>query len=125
MTQTNSSERGARVRFPPPLVFLGCILLGVAFQYVVTPARVPIDRAIRAIGGILILVAGLGFIASARILFKLTGQHPAPCRPSPELILRGPYRITRNPMYLGITLFQLGLGLAINNLWISLFAAPA
>ena len=28
-------------------------------------------------------------------------------------------------MYLGITLFELGLGLAINNLWIALFAAPA
>ena len=28
-------------------------------------------------------------------------------------------------MYLGITLFELGLGLAANNLWISLFAVPA
>jgi protein-S-isoprenylcysteine O-methyltransferase Ste14 len=28
-------------------------------------------------------------------------------------------------MYLGVTLFELGLGLAVNNLWISLFAAPA
>ncbi len=123
--QTNSSERGARVRFPPPLVFLGSTLLGVAFQYLVAPARIPVDRAIRVMGGILILVAGLGLITSARILFKRTGQHPAPWKPSPELILKGPYRITRNPMYLGITLFQIGLGLALNNLWISLFAAPA
>jgi len=28
-------------------------------------------------------------------------------------------------MYLGVTLVELGLGLAVNNLWISLFAAPA
>jgi protein-S-isoprenylcysteine O-methyltransferase Ste14 len=125
VTQTNSSERGAQVRFPPPLVFLGGILLGVAFQYVVAPARAPIDRAIGATGGILILVAGLGFVASARVLFKRTGQSPVPWKPTPELILKGPYRITRNPMYLGVTLFELGLGLAVNNLWISLFAAPA
>jgi hypothetical protein len=59
MTQTNSSEHGAKVRFPPPLVFLGCILLGVALQYAVAPARAPVDRAISAIVGILILVAGL------------------------------------------------------------------
>jgi protein-S-isoprenylcysteine O-methyltransferase Ste14 len=125
MTQTNSSERGARVRFPPPLVFLGGILLGVAFQYLVVPARVPVDRAVSAIGGILIGVAGLGFVASARILFKRTGQNPVPWKPSPVLILKGPYRITRNPMYLGVALIELGLGLAVNNLWISLFSAPA
>jgi protein-S-isoprenylcysteine O-methyltransferase Ste14 len=125
MTQTDSTEHGAKVRFPPPLVFLSCTLLGIAFPYVVAPARVPVDRAISAIGGILILLAGLVFVASASILFKRTGQNPAPWKPSPELILKGPYRITRNPMYLGVTLFELGLGLAVNNLWISVFAAPA
>jgi len=125
MRQNTSNERGARVRLPPPLVFLGSTLLGVAFQYVVAPARVPVDRAISAIGGILIIAAGLGLIVSARILFKRTGQNPAPWKPSPELILKGPYRFTRNPMYLGVTLVELGLGLAVNNLWISLFAAPA
>lgn len=61
----------------------------------------------------------------AHKLFKRTGQNPVPWTPSPELILEGPYRFTRNPMYLGLTLFQVGIGFAINNLWISLFAAPA
>jgi len=125
MTQTDSSERGAQVRFPPPLVFLGAVLLGVAFQYLVTPARALVDRAISAIVGILIMAVGLAFVVSARILFTRTGQNPAPWKPTPELILKGPYRITRNPMYLGVTLFEIGLGLAVNNLWISLFAAPA
>src|SRR5215469_1021494 len=115
MIQTSSSERGAQVRFPPPLVFLGGILLGIAFQYVVAPARIPVDRAISVIGGILILLVSLGLVAWARIFFKRTGQDPAPWKPSPELILEGPYRITRNPMYLGVTLFELGLGLAVNN----------
>jgi protein-S-isoprenylcysteine O-methyltransferase Ste14 len=125
MAQANSVERGADVRFPPPLVFLIGILLGVTFQYVVAPAPVPVDRAIGAIAGILVLMAGLSVIASARIFFSRTGQSPIPWKPSPELILKGPYRFTRNPMYLGVTLFEVGLGLAVNNLWISLFAAPA
>ena len=125
MAQTNSVERGANVRFPPPLVFLGGILLGVAFDYFVKPAPVPVGRTISVIGGLLVLVAGLGFIASARIHFTRTGQSPVPWRPSPTLILNGPYRFTRNPMYIGVTLVELGLGLALNNLWISLFAVPA
>ncbi len=125
MAQAQSAERGARVRFPPPLVFLICILLGVAFRYVVVPAPVPVARAVSAISGGLLLLAGLGLIASARIQFKRTGQNPAPWKPSPELIFEGPYRFTRNPMYSGVTLFEIGLGLALNNLWISLFAVPA
>ena len=125
MAQANSIERGARVRFPPPLVFLSGLLLGVACQYLVAPAPVPVPRAISAGGGLLLLMAGLGLVASARILFMRTGQNPVPWKPSPTLILKGPYRFTRNPMYLGITLFELGLGLAVNNLWISLFAVPA
>jgi protein-S-isoprenylcysteine O-methyltransferase Ste14 len=118
-------ERGAQVRFPPPLIFLGCILLGVACEYVVAPAPVPVARAISTIVGLFVLMAGFGFIASARILFSRTGQNPIPWKPSPALILKGPYRFTRNPMYLGVTLFELGLGLTVNNLWISLFAVPA
>jgi len=120
-----AAERGANVRFPPPLVYLAGILLGVAVGYLVVPAPVPASRAISAIGGLFVLIVGVGFIASARVHFLRTGQSPVPWRPSPSLIVKGPYRFTRNPMYVGITLVEVGLGLAVNNLWISLFAVPA
>ncbi len=125
MAQTNAAERGAQVRFPPPVAFLIGILIGVALEYLVVPAPVPVGRAISVIGGLLLVMAGIGFIASARILFKQTGQNPVPWKPSPALISKGPYRFTRNPMYVGVTLVQLGIGLAVNNLWILLFAVPA
>ena len=125
MAQSSPTERGADVHFPPPLVFLFGVLAGVVVQYAVAPARVPVARSISATGGVLLLMIGLGFVVSARIHFFRTGQNPIPWKPSPELILKGPYRFTRNPMYLGITLFEIGLGVAVNNLWISLFAAPA
>ena len=125
MAQPDSAERGARVRFPPPLVFLGGMLLGVLCQYLVTPAPVPVSRAVRVVSGLLVVMAGFGIIASARLFFVRTGQSPIPWKPSPELIAGGPYRFTRNPMYLGMTLIELGLGLVFDNLWISLFAFPA
>ena len=125
MTQPNPAERGAQVRFPPPLVFVGFILFGTGLHYAVAPIPLPVDRWITLAAGILILLTGLSFIVVARNLFARTGQNPRPWTPSPELLLAGPYRFTRNPMYLGATLFQLGLGLAVDNLWISLLAAPA
>ena len=125
MAQPKSAEHGAEVRFPPPLVFVGFVLLGVALQYAVASIPFPVDRWITLAAGILISLTGLCFIVMAYKPFKRTGQDPAPWTPSPELLWEGPYRFTRNPMYLGLTLFQVGLGPAVNNLWISLFAAPA
>ena len=125
MAHTESAERGATVRFPPPLVFLIGILLGVACDRMVIPAPVPVGRATSAIAGLVLLGAGLLVMASARIHFTRTGQSPIPWKPSPSLILQGPYRYTRNPMYVGMTLLELGFGVAVNNLWISLFAVPA
>jgi protein-S-isoprenylcysteine O-methyltransferase Ste14 len=118
-------ERGAQVRFPPPLVFLGFVLLGVATHHLLRPAPAPMPTALRIISGLIVLVGGAAVGGFARMHFVRTGQSPVPWKPSPELILEGPYRFTRNPMYLGMTLFEAGLGLAVNNLWITLFALPA
>jgi protein-S-isoprenylcysteine O-methyltransferase Ste14 len=118
-------EGGAQVRFPPPLIFFGAILLGVIVQRVAVPLSLPLAPGLRVTAGVLILACAVSLVVSARILFKRTGQSPIPWKPTPELILQGPYRFTRNPMYVGVTLFLLGLGLTVNNLWISLFAAPA
>ena len=122
---TLPNEGGAQVRFPPPLVFLGAILLGVVVQRMAVPLSLLFAPALRVTAGVLILACGVSLVVSARILFKRTGQSPIPWKSTPELIFHGPYRFTRNPMYVGVTLFLLGLGLTVNNLWISLFAAPA
>ena len=122
---TVPSKDGAKVRFPPPLVFLGAIVLGVIVQRKAMPLSLSFSPGLRVTAGVLILVCAVCLVASARILFKRTGQNPIPWKPTPELILQGPYRFTRNPRYVGVTLFVIGLGLALNNLWISLFAAPA
>jgi protein-S-isoprenylcysteine O-methyltransferase Ste14 len=125
MDPAEPNEKGARVRFPPPLVFLAGILLGIAGQRFVAAAPVPVARMVGGLGGLLLLAAGLGLIAWAQRHFTRTGQNPAPWKPSPELLLQGPYRFTRNPMYLGMTLISIGLGLATDNLWIVLFALLA
>ena len=122
---TLSSEDGAKVRFPPPLVFLAAILLGVIVQRIAVPLSLAFAPGLRVVAGVLVLGCGVSLVASARILFKRTGQSPIPWKLTPELIFQGPYRFTRNPMYVGVTLFVVGLGLTLNNLWISLFAAPA
>jgi len=67
-------------------------------------------------------VAGVATAAWARNLFTRTGQNPKPWTPTPQLVFEGPYRFTRNPMYVSLTAIQIGLGLAVGVLWISLLA---
>jgi protein-S-isoprenylcysteine O-methyltransferase Ste14 len=122
---TLPNKDGAKVRFPPPLVFLGAIIAGVIVQRMATPLSLKVAAGIRLAVGVLLLVCGTSLVISARIWFTRTRQSPIPWKPTPELIFQGPYRFTRNPMYVGVTLFVIGLGLTVNNLWISLFAAPA
>jgi protein-S-isoprenylcysteine O-methyltransferase Ste14 len=123
MTQAEAGERGAKVRFPPPLIYIVSILLGVAIRYAAAPLALADYRYLALAAGVAVFLAGFGLIAGAWTLFRRTGQDPKPWKPTPEIVLSGPYRFTRNPMYLGMTCIQIGLGLALNNLWISLLAA--
>src|SRR5258706_14087900 len=91
-------ERGAKVRFPPPLVYLISILLGVAIRYAARPLAVAGYRYLVLTVGVAVLLGGLWLIVGAWTLFKRTGQDPKPWKPTPEIVLSGPYSFTRNPM---------------------------
>jgi len=121
----SDKERGARVRFPPPLVFLTCVISGFAIQRTVMTVHYPVDRWLTIAVGLVVLLTGASLVASARILFLRTRQNPVPWTPTPQLIFTGPYRFTRNPMYVGITFVMIGIGLVRDNPWVSAFAVPA
>ena len=106
----------ARVRIPPPLVFLTALLAGIAVQRFAHPLHVPLDRAVAIAVGAAIAAAGVACVVSARVLFHRTGQNPVPWKPTPELILAGPYRFTRNPMYLGMAGILLGAAVLMGSL---------
>jgi protein-S-isoprenylcysteine O-methyltransferase Ste14 len=51
-------------------------------------------------------------------LFRCTGQDPKPWATTPEIISSGVYRTTRNPMYVGMALLQIAIGVGLANWWI-------
>lgn len=125
LSGVRSKHGGANVRFPPPLVFLG--LMGgaeVAFRWG-WPLAVPLAAWPRVIVGVSLGLAGISMVLAAHRWFRRTGQNPAPWRPSPELVLQGIYRYTRNPMYIGMSLLQVGIGIARGNGWIAALAPMA
>ena len=114
-----SRQGGARVRLPPPLVFLGAVIVG----WLLPGLR--FFGTGRIVIGLLLVAGGLALGFAALRLFRATGQDPRPWRPSPLLIGAGPYRYTRNPMYVGMTLLTLGLAALSGHVWMALLAPVA
>jgi protein-S-isoprenylcysteine O-methyltransferase Ste14 len=125
LTDIQSKHGGANVRVPPPLFFVVGIATGWALQHYVAALPLASNPQGALIAAAVTGVAGLALIVAALGLFKRTGQEPEPWKPSPELIGRGPYRFTRNPMYVGMFLLQCAVGFGVNNAWIVLLAPLA
>ena len=115
MTTPSSDTSGVRVL--PPLIYAGLFLAGYAVHRVL-PLRLwgAPPAAARLVGWGLIL-AGVLLAASAVMLFRRAGTTPNPTRPTTALVLHGPYRFTRNPMYVGLGLCYLGTALLVNSIW--------
>ena len=116
-TAVQSKQGGARVRFPPPLVFIGLMGVAALVQHWLARVTIPTPSLPRYVVAALFGVPGLALIADAQLLFKRSGQNPTPWKPSPELVLAGAYRFTRNPMYLGMTMTTLGIAFALDDVW--------
>ena len=94
-------------------------------QYAVLSLRTPFPSLLRIALGVLVAVAGFALMAMCVGAFKRSGQNLSPSTPSPSLIVRGPYRWSRNPIYVGMTLAATGIGLATDNFWVMLFAGAS
>src|SRR6185503_19537234 len=106
----------AGVRFPPPFVYLGALLLGLAAERFVTLRSFGIDWRLLVATGALLFVAGAAMMLAAAGLFRRLGTNVPPSQPTTLIATTGPYRWTRNPMYLGMALIYAGLAIGFDVL---------
>jgi protein-S-isoprenylcysteine O-methyltransferase Ste14 len=114
----DNAKDGAAVRIPPPLVYLGAVIVGVIVQAFVAPLPIELQFGLRITVGAAAAVLSLVFVVLANNLFRRTDQDPKPWVTTPEIISTGVYRITRNPMYVGMGLLQIAIGVGLANWWI-------
>jgi len=114
----DASRHGARVAIPPPLLFALGFLAGAWLRAAwpgdaLPAAYAPAARA----AGFVLLAAGVSGAVAGLVTFFRAKTTVIPHRAASSLVQHGPYRITRNPMYVGLTLAYAGLALALNRLW--------
>jgi protein-S-isoprenylcysteine O-methyltransferase Ste14 len=124
---TNERSRGPGVRVPPPLLYLVPMLVGFAVQRIVPIALVTgagPARTLRLVGWAEIAIA-VALMAWAVSTFRRLQTPIIPVRPARALAETGPYRFTRNPMYVAFTILYLGVAFAANAFWPLIFLPEA
>ncbi|WP_372706681.1 isoprenylcysteine carboxylmethyltransferase family protein [Brevundimonas sp.] len=116
---------------PPPLIYLGFLLAGwglaelgarpealeAGFGWLA--ADFGLEMPIRRGAALTLIVGGLVLDGMAAGLFRRRGTAVEPWKPSTVLIIEGPYRFSRNPIYLGFAVTYAGLGIAMDS-WVAL-----
>lgn len=100
---------------PPPLIYLGALGMGFGLEAVVGTGSLPSTVAVPA--GAAAIIAGTGLLGSFVSAFRRARTPIDPYTPSQALATDGPYRLTRNPAYLGMALTCAGIALVSNSLW--------
>jgi protein-S-isoprenylcysteine O-methyltransferase Ste14 len=107
----------------PPLVYLGAIVLGLLLHFV-WPVRLVSHAVSVPLGGTAVLVAVALFLYAVRT-FRAAGTPVPGNRPTTTIVRTGPYRCSRNPIYLSFSLLQLGVACWVNSLWLLVTLIPA
>ncbi len=109
------------LKIPPPVWALAYVLIATAISCLAGWPRIP-DLPFPPLA-IALVVVGISSSASAAAFFRRAGAAFNPvAETNPRLVTTGPYRFTRNPMYLGLVLVALGIAFWVGA-W-PMFLAP-
>jgi protein-S-isoprenylcysteine O-methyltransferase Ste14 len=106
----------AGVVVPPPVVYLAGLAIGFGLEALLPGSTLP--GALRWVLGGLALAGGIALQASFIVAFGRKGTSVEPWKPTTAIVTTGPYRLTRNPAYLGMTLIYIGIALLSDALWV-------
>jgi protein-S-isoprenylcysteine O-methyltransferase Ste14 len=121
--QENSSDKPGIIAFPPLMLLIGAVASALLHFFVI---RAPIFGTYRIslVCGIVLMMIAPTLAILAIVTFKKAGTNVNPYEPALTIARGGPYRFTRNPMYLALCLVQTALGFFLND-WITLlFVIP-
>ena len=115
----------AGVIAPPPLIYLGFLLLGWGLSKALgAPDDLGLEPQVRRVAAFVLIVGGLVIEGSAANQFRRLGTRMEPWKPTTALSTDGLYRFSRNPIYVGFTLMYLGFAAAMDSLIALAFVLP-
>jgi protein-S-isoprenylcysteine O-methyltransferase Ste14 len=112
----------ADVKIPPPLIYVAGFVLGLALERFFPELVLP--KIPSRVAALLCIALGVTIAVWSVGLFHRERTSFVPIKPTTTLVIYGPYRFTRNPMYLGLVCVYLGIALWFGIFW-ALILLPA
>jgi protein-S-isoprenylcysteine O-methyltransferase Ste14 len=122
MEAPESDDHPGVIAFPP-FIWLGNAVISVLVHFFLIQLPIMSYRACLVYGIVLVILAPT-LALSALAAMRTAGTNVNPAKPALTIVRGGPFRFTRNPMYLALCLLQVALGFFLND-WITLlFVVP-
>jgi protein-S-isoprenylcysteine O-methyltransferase Ste14 len=101
----------------PPIAWALAFVVGLALDWLYPLPFVPAFVPAAWIGGAIFAV-GFALAIWAIVTIRKAGTNVETVKPTTAIVESGPYRFTRNPIYVGMFLGQTGLAIGFNSLWL-------
>jgi protein-S-isoprenylcysteine O-methyltransferase Ste14 len=112
---------GAAVR--PPIAWALTVVIGLALDGLYPLPFLPAAVPAAWVGG-LVFLAGLALLIWAATSFRRAGTQIQTTEPTTKIVAEGPYRYSRNPIYIGMFLGLVGLAIGFDSLWLLILLVP-
>jgi protein-S-isoprenylcysteine O-methyltransferase Ste14 len=116
---SDTEHDNAGVIAPPPLIYLGPLLLGL-FLHRARPISF-LPRRIASLLGWPLLACGIGVMLWFIVTMIRAHTPVDPRQPTRQVVTWGPFRLSRNPGYTSLAMIYVGVASVVNTLWPLLF----
>ena len=119
------SENASTAQVPvrPPLAWALAVITGFVLDWLEPLEFMPEDWSAGLLGAVVFVLA-LALAVWALDTMTRAGTNVPTNRPTTTIVEGGPYRFTRNPIYMGMFGGLIGLGIAFDNFWLPLMLVP-
>ena len=104
----------------PPIIYLVPLFAGIALQFWRHFPLLP-DNSVSVPFGLVLTFGGVFLMLYAVSTFKKFGEEPNPRESTYTVVTAGPFKYSRNPMYLAFTIIYVGVAVAVNTWWSFIF----
>jgi len=115
---TDDNDKPGVIAFPP-FIFLASAAISALVHFFLIQLPIMSYNTCLVCGVVLVILAPTLALSAFRTM-KAAGTNILPSKPALTIVRSGPFRFTRNPMYLSLCLLQVALGFFLND-WITLF----
>jgi protein-S-isoprenylcysteine O-methyltransferase Ste14 len=123
LSSSNSTTGTLKAPVPPPVLFFMLLIAGVAAAHFYPLDFLPERLVFRLAFGLPLFGLSLVIGVSAFAALRRCNTSAQFGEPVSSLVQRGPYRVSRNPLYLALLTVLLGFAFVLNNGWLLIGSA--